>query len=80
MTPNEFLLVQLDGWAIHAKSNMSIRYDSPVCRLCVGATKSKGEAGVDLRFNAARAERRVKKVLPTFRLNLIHMFHLADCK
>ena len=31
----------------HTKSNMSIRYDTPVCRLCVGATKPKGEAGVD---------------------------------
>ena len=31
----------------HTKSNMSIRYDTLVCRLCVGATKPKGEAGVD---------------------------------
>jgi len=64
---------------LHAKSNMTIRYDSPVCKLCVGATKPKGEAGIDGRFNAARAERRVKKVLPIFRSNFIHMFHMADC-
>ena len=32
---------------LHTQCNMSIRYDTPVCRQCVSATSPKGEAGVN---------------------------------